>query len=81
MTQGYTGPEARDRLYELLAPYVGGEVAGEVVTPWRLETIVRTNVNDGYNRGRLAQMKDPALKGLIHGYEFVAIMDERTTDI
>lgn len=87
MSQGYTTPVARDRLYELLAPHVGGAVIDpvskrrQVITPWRLETIVRTNSNDGYNRGRLAQLKDPALKGSIAGYEFMAVLDERTTDI
>ena len=81
MVQGYTNEEAINRLHEILAPYVGGLVEEEVVTPWRLETIVRTNQTDGYNRGRITQMKDPALKGFVVAYQFSAVLDERTTDI
>lgn len=77
---GMTNDETIDRLHEVLSPYTGGEVAKEVIKPYRLETIVRTNQTEAYNRGRLAQMTDPALKDFVLGYRFSAILDDRTTD-
>jgi SPP1 gp7 family putative phage head morphogenesis protein len=68
-----------ERLREVFAPYVGATVAGDVVTPSRLETIVRTNLTDAYNQGRLVQGREAgeALKA----WQYSAILDSRTTDV
>lgn len=50
-----------------------------VLTKAHAETIFRTNVQTSYNDGHLQAMFDPDLKDAIPGFEFVAIMDDRTT--
>jgi len=48
--------------------------------PGRLNTIVRTNVNDAYNQGRLTSFRDPDVADFVAGYQYSAILDARTTD-
>lgn len=56
--------------------------AGRAVNvPARLENIARTNVADAINQGRKALFNEPALDGFIRGYEYSAIMDDRTTEV
>ena len=69
------------KLKELFAPYVGDVVDEKVVTPARLETIVRTNITEAYNQGRLAQLHAPDMKEFIQGVRYSAILDSRTTEI
>ena len=71
-----------DKLAEAFTPYVGKKGVDEaVVTPSRLETIVRTNTSEAYNQGRLASIHDPEMAPFIIGIRYSAILDERTTEI
>lgn len=79
LSAGKSNAEIIESLAEIFAPYVGGVVAGEVVEASRLETIVRTNLTDAYNQGRLVQGKEAG--DLLEGWQYSAIMDDRTTDI
>lgn len=47
----------------------------------RLETIVRTNVTDAFNQGRLNAALDPDLAPFLYGVQYSAILDERTTEV
>lgn len=70
------------KLEEAFTPYVGKKgIKAEVVTPARLETIVRTNLSEAYNQGRLAGIHDPEMAPFIVGVRYSAILDERTTEI
>jgi SPP1 gp7 family putative phage head morphogenesis protein len=53
------------------------EVLDEIDTPWRLETIVRTNFIGAYNYGLNAEWGD---NNFVEAYEWSSILDERTTD-
>lgn len=46
----------------------------------RLGTIVRTNLSDAYNQGRLEGFQDPSVKSNIMAYQYSAIMDSVTSD-
>ncbi|MCW8830234.1 MAG: DUF935 family protein, partial [Gammaproteobacteria bacterium] len=46
----------------------------------RLNTVVRTNLNDAYNQGRIASFNDPNVNDFIAAYEYTAILDDVTTD-
>lgn len=46
----------------------------------RLDTVVRTNLNDAYNQGRMALYNDPDVKGFVDALQYSAIMDDVTTD-
>lgn len=52
---------------------------GIVKTPARLETIIRTNTTDAYNVGRVTQARQAG--DFLKGFEYSAILDERTTDV
>lgn len=69
------------KLADTFAPYILEGVAPEVVSPFRLETIVRTNLTEAYNQGRLEELQDPALALYVEGVRYSAIMDERTTPV
>jgi SPP1 gp7 family putative phage head morphogenesis protein len=69
-----------DALRLVFEPYVA-QTAGvdELLQPSRLETIVRTNLTDVYNQGRLvegAQAED-----FLEGWQYSAIIDGRTTEV
>jgi SPP1 gp7 family putative phage head morphogenesis protein len=46
----------------------------------RLETVIRTNLNDAYNQGRMALYNDPDIKGFVEALQYSAIIDDATTD-
>lgn len=70
------------KLQELFTPFVGGEdVEREIITPSRLETIVRTNTTEAYNEGRLTELHSEQLAPFVKGIQYSAILDERTTEI
>ncbi|MGH8700302.1 MAG: minor capsid protein [Burkholderiales bacterium] len=47
----------------------------------RLRTIVRTNVTDAYNQGVLVDMRSDDMRGIVKAVEYVAILDDRTTEV
>lgn len=46
--------------------------------PWHLETVLRTNMMEAYNRGHHAVASDPDVVAEFPGYEHIAIEDSRT---
>ena len=81
LRDGASGRETAERLSAVLEPWVGDQVAPEVTTPHRLETIVRTNTTDAYNQGRLVEMRDPEVVPFVKAVQYSAIIDTRTTEI
>lgn len=69
------------KLQEIFKPYVlSGEIEdGQVLTPARLENIVRTNVSEAYNEARKATFRDPEVADFVPAYQYSAILDQRTT--
>ena len=53
---------------------------GALSSPWRVETIVRTNLADAYNQGRQALLRDKAVDSVVEAYQYTAILDDNTTD-
>lgn len=57
-----------------------GEIkSGSVVTPYRLENIVRTNLIESYNTGRLNLYRSELVRDAVPAVMYSAIMDSRTT--
>lgn len=79
VSAGESNAQIVERLREVFAPYVGATVAGDVIQPSRLETIVRTNLTDAYNQGRLVQGREAG--DLLEAWQYSAIMDDRTTPV
>lgn len=57
-----------------------GDTADVDLAGNRLETIVRTNVNDAYNQGKLSIYRDPDLGDFVQGLQYSAIMDDRVRE-
>jgi SPP1 gp7 family putative phage head morphogenesis protein len=79
---GELAGETMAKLLGVFEPWVGDETKvrdGEVVEPYRLETVVRTNVTDAYNRGRLVEGREAG--ELLVGFQYSAVLDDRTTEI
>jgi len=55
-------------------------VNGAVAHPWRVETIVRTNLADAWSGGREAMLRDPDVDKDVVGYQWSSILDGNTTD-
>ncbi len=71
--------ETMRKLKTSFEPYVGDPSvirSGRVISPSRLETIVRTNTTDAFNRGRLVEAR--AAEDLVTGFEFSAVIDAVT---
>jgi SPP1 gp7 family putative phage head morphogenesis protein len=80
------GKSIQETLYEIdqfFKQYIeSGQIKdGELLSAHRLETIIRTNVNEAYNEGRKAMFRDPDVIDFIPAYQYSAIMDSRTTDV
>lgn len=64
------------------SPYVTGNVIpSSAVSPFRLETIARTNYNTFYNQGRIVSFQQSAKRGIVTHYQFSAILDDHTSEI
>jgi SPP1 gp7 family putative phage head morphogenesis protein len=72
------------KIQQAYQPYVGtpAAIADPLqVEPYRIETLIRTNLTDSYNGGRYNAILDPDLDPFIIGMQISAILDSRTTDI
>jgi len=58
----------------------GEIVNGAVSHPWRVETIVRTNLADAWSGGRETMLRDPDVDSVTVGYQWSSILDGNTTD-
>lgn len=76
--------DTMERIKAVWEPYIGDPSKirnGRPVTPARLETIVRTNLTEAINDGRLVGMRDPDLDEFVAGVQYSAIIDSRTTEV
>jgi len=74
ITEGETLSDFRDRLDDIFQ--ARGWDTPPDMTPWRVQTIFRTNVQTAYQAGRYKQMKDQAER--FPFWEYDAVMDSRT---
>jgi len=54
---------------------------GKLLTPSRLETVLRTGSADAFNVGRLNAFMDPQIEGFVEAFLYSAILDGRTTEL
>ena len=67
-------------LENLFGKYIDqGKISANLVSPNRLETIIRTNTNDALNRGREALFNDPDIDEFVPFVQVSAVRDERVT--
>lgn len=80
--QGLSGKQVQDNLRIIFDKYIPtGEIKdGKLVSPARLETIVRTNISDAVNLGRRAMVEDPLISKFVPYLLVSAIIDSRTTE-
>jgi SPP1 gp7 family putative phage head morphogenesis protein len=81
VSNGETLDEIMGRIREIFKPYVeeSRDAAGVLLEPSRLETIVRTNLTDVYNQGRMVQ--GAQAEEYLEGWQYSAILDSRTTEV
>lgn len=74
--------ETRLKLYGVFEQYVGMEGVlkepEKLITPYRLETIIRTNVTESLNHGRVTGAMEASK--FLHGMRYSAVLDARTTE-
>lgn len=82
ISKGWSNADMQGSLNDLFDKYLatGQLMDGELMMPSRIETIVRTNVTEAYNRGRLAMMNDPEISDAVPYIQWSSIIDERTSD-
>jgi phage gp29-like protein len=81
---GASFKEMSESIDDVYKPFIGDPTAIEgtgITSPFRVETVIRTNLSDAYNQGRLAMGADPALEDFIVGWEYSEILDSRTVPI
>jgi len=85
LKSGATNQEIMFQLDEFFKEYIGTDAieirTGKELTPWHLETVIRTNFTDAYNEGRWAMMNDPDVGDFVPAVMYSAILDDRTTEI
>lgn len=82
LSKGTPMGEMLDQLYDAFEPWVDDPTRirdGAVVEPHRLETIIRTNTTDAYNRGRVVQSRQAGK--YLKGFQYSAILDDSTTEV
>ncbi len=87
LARGSSVPQIMGSVDNVFSKYVmTGEIkvdpeTGKTVlrTPGRLETIVRTNLSEAYNSGRMALYSDPDVAEVVEALQYSAIIDSRTT--
>ncbi len=82
MDKGEPLKDTMNAISDAFEPWVGNPNVirdGEQVKPYRIETIVRTNLTDAFNRGRIIEAR--AAGPLLQGFEYSAIIDDVTTDV
>jgi SPP1 gp7 family putative phage head morphogenesis protein len=76
-----TGATIRDTIEaiqrELEPYYKRGLVEEEALRGYRLETVIRTNINEAMNEGRKLFFESPELEGYVVAYQYSAILDDR----
>ncbi len=73
-----------DKIWTAFEPYLGDPSIlkdGEPLSPARLETIVRTNLTDAYNHGRMMEYTSDDMLPFLNAIRYSAILDERTTPV
>lgn len=83
---GTAGTEVIRELKELFDEYLGDPTAiapgkEEQAQPYRLETILRTNVNEAYNEGLKDGVDEEVESGFVIGFLYSAIIDGRQTEV
>ncbi|MDZ4343573.1 MAG: phage minor head protein, partial [Candidatus Binatia bacterium] len=73
-----------DKIWTAFEPYLGDPNIlrdGEPLSPARLEAIVRTNLTDAYNHGRMMEYTSDDMLPFLNAIRYSAILDERTTPV
>ena len=73
-----------DKIWTEFERYIGDPSIlrdGEPLSPARLETIVRTNLTDAYNHGRMMEYTSDEMLPFLNAIRYSAILDERTTPV
>lgn len=83
--EGWSLQEFRHAIVKADVKYTGtvfGTAAkqGEPLAPFHVETILRTNFSDVYNRGRNALFNEPAVIPFVPAFQYSAILDTRTRE-
>jgi len=71
------------KVEQIYKPYIGTEIISDLkqVSPYRIETMMRTNTTGAFNNGRVAMGYDKDLKDYIVAYQYSAVIDDRTTPV
>jgi SPP1 gp7 family putative phage head morphogenesis protein len=77
--------ETVKELQKILPGYLGTPSKDGTVSPKanraRLNTIVRTNLSTIYNQAQMAVYTDPSLGDFVEAFQYIAVLDRRTTPI
>lgn len=82
MKSGETQRETVGKIEALFIPYIGDDSvleAGEPLAPYQLETLIRTNVTEAFNQGRIVEARKAG--EYLTGFLYSAILDDRTTPV
>jgi len=86
MKTGESSTETIRKLQDLFVPYLGDPLEldpdkEEQVMPYRLNTILRTNATEAFTEGMKDAVEDQVTSGYVIGWQYSAILDERTTEV
>lgn len=84
--KGHSTQDVIHRLNEYFTKHytpivIQGQEVGLEEVPGRLETITRTNMIKAYNQGRRNFFESEEAEDFVQGYQFSAILDDRTTPV